>query len=272
MNTPMSDPQTIVDGATRLYGIIGDPIAQVGSPRMLTAAFRSARVNALCVPLHVLPGMFDETLRGLRALGNLDGIIVTVPYKMRALGMVDHLLPAAKLIRAVNVIRREPDGWHGDMLDGRGMVGGLERNGHSVAGKRVMLIGAGGAGSAVAFALAEAGAAAVTLFDVDQVKAADLAARVAAAYPACPVAAAAPQARGHDILINATPIGMAPGDGLPAPLGELDPSLIVFDVITKPEVTPLLQHARACGCPAYGGRHMLEAQAKAMLRFFGIPT
>ncbi len=82
--------------------------------------------------------------------------------------------------------------------------------------------------------------------------------------------AAPPTAAGHDILVNATPIGMAPGDGLPAELGRLDPRLLVVDIIIKPEVTPLLRHARACGCRTVGGRVMLEGQAEEVARFFGI--
>jgi shikimate dehydrogenase len=110
------------------------------------------------------------------------------------------------------------------------------------------------------------------LFDLDAVKANDLAARVRAAYPSCAVTVAAPTAENHDLLINATPAGMKPDDDPPVPLDTLDARLFVVDVITRPEVTPLLRHAQACGCRTMGGRHMLDGQAAEIMRFFGYKT
>src|SRR5215470_9682986 len=176
----------IVDGATRLYCIIGDPVAQTGSPRVYSERFRAAGHNAILVPFHVPGAAFEPTVRGIMALGNLDGIIVTVPFKPRMLQFADRILPTAQKVGAVNALRREPDGqWTGDMFDGRGMVRAITATSGPVAGRNVMLIGAGGAGSAIACALAEAGAASITLCDVDEGKARALAARVAAVAPAC---------------------------------------------------------------------------------------
>jgi shikimate dehydrogenase len=258
----------IVDGATRLFGIIGDPISQVGSPRMFTGLFRASGRNALMVPLHVRPDRFDETVRGLKALANLDGIVITIPYKARILAHVDRVLPMGEKVGAINAMRRDADGgWTGDMFDGRGLVRALRDRSHDPAGWRAMLIGAGGAGSALAIALADAGAAAIAIHDTDPAKSATLAARVAQYFPRCRVTVAQPTGDGCDILINASPIGMAPGDGLPAPLGRLDPTMLVFDVVLKSEPTPLLRHAESCGCRTLGGRAMMEAQADAMLEF-----
>jgi shikimate dehydrogenase len=265
----MSPPEpTIVDGATRLFGIIGDPIAQVGSPRMFTGLFRAAGRNALMVPLHVKPDRFDETVRGLKALANLDGIVITIPYKGRILAHVDRVLPMGEQVGAINAMRRDRDGgWTGDMFDGRGLVRALRARGHDPAGEHVMLIGAGGAGSALAIALADAGAKAIAIHDTDPAKSAALAARVAKYFPDCRATVATPTGDGHDILINASPIGMDPGDGLPAPFGRLDPKLLVFDVVLKSEPTPLLRLAESCGCRTLGGRAMMEAQADAMIEF-----
>ncbi len=261
----------IVDGATRLYGIIGDPIVQVGSPVAFTQRFRCAGRNAILVPFHVLGPAFDQTVRGIMALENLDGLIATVPYKSRILAHVDRVQSTGKQVGAVNAVRRDPDGkWTGDMFDGRGLVRGLERHGHQVAGRRVLLIGAGGAGSAIGCALAEAGAAAITLFDIDKDKAQALVGRVAAAFPACAVRLDRPTAADHDVIINATPVGMAETDGMPAPLEKFDPNVVVADVIVKEKPTALLRHAQACGCPTMSGQSMLEAQIDEMLRFFGM--
>ncbi len=261
----------IVDGATRLFGIIGDPIAQVRSPEILTARLRGAGRNAILVPLHVAGERFDETVRGLKALANLDGLVITVPYKARVLSHVDRLLANGMRVGAINAMRREADGsWTGDNFDGRGLVRGLRELGHRVAGHRAAVIGCGGAGSAVAVAFAEEGASALSLFDADERRAGDLAHRVRAAFPDCAAARAAPQPDAVDILVNATPVGMAPGDGLPVPLGPLDPRLLVIDVVMKPPLTPLLRHAEACGCRTVPGRVMLEGQVEELIRFFGI--
>lgn len=273
MNAMPNPPnqQVLIDGATRLYAIIGDPIVQVKSPGVFNPRFAEAGMNAVKVPVHVRPESFEATLRGLMAIANLDGMMVTVPYKSRVIPLLDHVLPMAAKVGAVNAMRRETDGsWTGDMFDGRGLVRGLRERDIRLDGRRIMLVGAGGGGSAVAVAVADAGAAKLRIFDVDPARADALAGRVAKAYPACQVSAGAPEIAGHDMLINATPIGMAPGDGFPAPLDGLTADVLVVDIIMKPEVTPLLAHARGLGCVALGGKVMLEGQAEEVARFFGI--
>jgi shikimate dehydrogenase len=268
--TSTSDGGRIVDGATRLFCIIGDPVAQTGSPRVFSARFRAAGRNAILVPFHVPDAVFENAVRGIMALGNLDGIIVTVPYKARMLAFVDRILPTGRAVGAVNALRREADGtWAGDMFDGRGMLRALTERGHRVAGRAVVLIGAGGAGSAIACALAAAEAASITLSDLDQGKARALAARIAAIAPACTLRIGPATAEGVDILVNASPVGMKPEDGLPAPLGTLPPQVVVADVVLKDD-TPLLRHARACGCATVRGEEMMLGQVDEMLAFFGM--
>jgi shikimate dehydrogenase len=268
----MSDgPQPAIDGSTRLLGIIGDPIAQVKSPPLLNRRFAQAGANTVLLPMHVLPEAFDKTVRGLMALGNLDGLIVTVPYKARAVALADKIEPMAEKVGAINALRREADGsWSGDMFDGRGLVRGLADQGLTVAGKSVMLIGAGGAGSAVAVAFAEAGASPIAIHDVDGGKAATLVERVAKAHPEAKPRLAQPRAAGFDIIVNATPVGMAPRDGLPAEIGALTAPQLVIDVIATPEITPLLARARASGCRTVGGKTMLSGQAAELETFFRI--
>src|SRR5262249_41804054 len=162
MRMPDVERAHAVNGATRLYGIIGDPIAQVRSPAVFTEKFRALGVNAVLVPLQAQPAAFGDCMRGLKALANLDGMLVTIPFKNSVMAYVDTVLPAARRIGAVNALRRERDGsWSGDMFDGTGFLGGLRASGVDPKGRSIMLIGAGGAGSAIADALAEAGAAAI---------------------------------------------------------------------------------------------------------------
>jgi shikimate dehydrogenase len=265
--------QPIVNGATRLYGIIGDPIVQVGSPRLYTERFRAAGRNAVLVPFHVLPDRFEETVRGLKALANLDGLVITVPYKARILPFVDRLMAMGEKVGAINVMRRDGDGrWTGDMFDGRGFVKAVRKAGHRLEGRRVMLIGAGGVGSAIAVALAEAGAASIAIADVEAARAQTLADRVARAFPACRAVVSAPVAEGYDIIVNASPVGMAADDGLPAPLGPMDPSTLAFDVVVKSEPTAFLRHARSFGCPTLSGYAMMETQVDEAIAFLDRPT
>ncbi len=261
----------IVDGATQLYGIIGDPIVQAKSPEVFTARFQAAAVNAVLVPMHVKPESFDQTVRGLKALANLHGIIATIPYKSRILEFVDRVLPTGRRVGAINAMRREPDGrWAGDMFDGKGLVAGLRANGVEPRGQRVMLLGAGGAGSAIADALAEAGVAAITLFDQDGAKAVRLAERIAHEHPSSSCRVAAPTIEGQDVLINATPVGMLPTDGLPADFTSFHAQLFVVDIVPRTENTSLLVRARSAGCRTMAGREMVNGQVEEIMRFFGV--
>src|SRR6185437_12144579 len=116
-------PERIVDGATRIFAIIGEPIAQVKSPAAITKRFRAAGRNALLIPLNIPTAHFDDVMRGLKALANFDGYVVTIPHKERVMAHVDRLLPIASAVGAANVARRERDGsWSGEMYDGEGLV------------------------------------------------------------------------------------------------------------------------------------------------------
>lgn len=267
----MAEDQVIaINGSTRLIAIVGDPIDQVGSPGLINPRLKKRGINAVLVPFHVLQDEFEEAMRGIMRLANLSGIIITVPFKQRAATLVDHIGETGRQVGGINAMRREPDGsWSGDMFDGRGLVRAIGLAGCSLQGQRVLLLGAGGAGSAIAPAFAAAGARSITLFDPDASRAQRLAERVRQAYPGCEIAAGAPAAAGHDVLVNASPIGMKLGDGLPAPLGSLDPACLVIDIVPKPEITPLIATARAAGCQTVGGLAMIDAQAETFLEFFG---
>ncbi len=262
--------QALVSGTTRLLAILGDPITQVLSPEVLNPRLAKAKADALLIPLHVPSPDFETVMPALLRLGNLAGLIFTVPFKQRAIAFADRVLPAGQQIGTVNAMRRDPDGcWTADMFDGTGLVRALEQLDAAPRNRRVLLLGAGGVGRAIAVALARAGAQALTLFDLDRDKAGRLAADVRRFYPDCAVTTPdAIDARGSDIIVNATPIGMAPNDGLPVPLN-LQPGMIVFDVVTKPPITPLLAEAARMGCRFGGGRLMVDCQADALLEFFG---
>ena len=264
----MAGSQPRVTGRSRLYVIIGDPIEQVKSPEVLNPLMAAAGTAAILVPAQVAPDKLAAAVRGLQAIGNLDGIIITVPHKMRMLELVDEVLPTGQRVGAINAARREPDGrWVGDNFDGKGMVAGLRKHGHEPQGKRALLVGAGGAGSAVGFALAEAGVTRLTVADLDRAKAERLARGVAQAFPAAGAVVGAADATGYELVVNATPIGMAPGDPSPIDPAGLAPGMVVADVIILAHDTPLLAAARQRGCAVMGGRPMTEGQAHEMGRF-----
>ncbi len=268
----MSQPRAqMIDGGTRIYGIIGDPIAQAKSPAVFNEIFRALAKNAAMIPLHAKPANFDACVRGLKSLANFDGLLVTLPFKTSIIPHTDNILPAAKRIGAINALRREPDGtWSGDMFDGKGCVAGLRASGLDPTGRSIMLIGAGGAGSAIADALAEAGASTIAIFDYDEGKAKGLAAKIVKSHAGCRAVVRPPTVEGMDVLINATPVGMAPKDGLPAELGPFSDKLFVGDIVPRSNATPLIALARNSGCRTMEGKAMVTGQADAILQFFGL--
>ena len=260
----------MISGATRLYVILGDPIAKVRSPEAFNGAFDRHGVDAVLVPVECAPVDLATTVGGLKRMRNLDGMIFTMPHKAGARALVDQVSETGRLVGAINAARRDPGGdWRGDMFDGQGFVRGLHRQGHEPRGRRAALLGAGGAGRAIAFALAEEGVASISVHDLEPAKAVALAADLLSAYPALEPRAGPPRAGEFDLLVNATPTGMNPDDPLPWPVAGLAAGTIVGDVTTKPEITPFLAAARERGCAIVSGRDMVEGQLGALFRFFG---
>ena len=135
-------------GRTSLYAILGNPIAQAGSPALFNSAFRRRGATAVLVPMQVKAADLASTLRGLRGVGNLRGLVLTTPHKAAAIGLVDSIGAEARLVGSINAVRCDPDGrWHGENFDGLGCLRGLRAAGHSVAGRRVLVVGTGGAGA-----------------------------------------------------------------------------------------------------------------------------
>ena len=263
-----TDQVDYISGRTRLFGIVGHPIEQVRSPEMFTAEFRRRALDAILVPLHVLPEDFEALLPQLLRLSNLDGVIFTIPYKLRACALADRLGEQARIVGAINALGRRPRGWRGDMFDGIGCVDAFRRRGIPLIGRHALLLGAGGAGSAIGVALASERPASLRVYDVDATRAEALAARIGGAFPGLTVSAGAPQLDGIDILLNATPSGMLDDARLPIAITSLPRAMTVFDAIVKPETTPLLALAERCGCTTVRGREMMRGQIARIVDFF----
>ena len=149
---------------------------------------------------------------------------------------------------------------------------GVQRKGARVAGARALVVGAGGVGSAIAASLAAAGLAEIGLFDVHAASAEALAGRLRTHYPALDVRTGGNDPAGYDIVVNATPMGMKPGDPLPVDIERVAPGTFVGEVVMKEEFTPLLRAASAKGCPVQVGADMLFEMIPAYLEFFGFGT
>lgn len=260
----------MITGHTKLYGIVANPIAHVKTPEEVNKHFAALGHDGVLVPFHVLPENLAQFVDSLRKLENLGGLVVTVPHKTAILSLCDRLEGDAAAIGAANVIRRESDGTLvGVMLDGKGFVSGLAASDIDVTGMNACLLGAGGAASAIAFALAEAGVARLTIVNRSEDKARDLAARVNERYPAVRIDAGAPQTASRDLIVNATSLGLRADDPLPLDDLAFHAGQIVAEVIMEPEVTPLLAAARDKGARIHFGRPMLRQQIRLMAEHMG---
>jgi shikimate dehydrogenase len=258
-----------ITGATRLYAIVGDPIVQVRSAEVFTQRFAQAGFDAVLVPAQVSLDKFETIIPALMALGNLDGLLVTAPLKATMARYASRLGETAACIGAVNALRREADGsWTGDIFDGAGFVRGIERKGERLHGRRVLMFGAGGAGSAIACALAAAGVRSIRIVSPDPARGASLSAAVRAAFPDCDIAMASASRDDIDMVVNASPVGMRPGDGLPGDIGLLTAATLVGDVVVSAAPTALIQQAIEHGCHWVNGHDMHAGQIDAILAFF----
>ncbi|AQH03100.1 shikimate dehydrogenase [Burkholderia sp. KK1] len=266
-----SELNAAIAGDTRLFAIVGDPIAQARSPLVFNEIFQRMGVNAVLVPMQIPAASLATAIAGLKDIGNLDGIVVTVPHKISMNPLVDRLQPIAQKVGAINCMRRAPSGeWIGEMYDGEGFTRGLRKQGHEPRGMSVFQAGAGGAGKALAHALASAGVRSLQLIDVDRAKQDALIAELAEAYPDVNVSAGSTAPEGVDMVVNATPCGMGGDDPLPFDIDRLDRRVLVADIIMKPERTRLLREAEARGHRIHLGRHLLENQAEIIAEFFGV--
>lgn len=260
-----------ITGETRFYVVVGDPIRQVRSTELYNKLASDLELDVVFIPVQFTANDAETAIAGLRVFKNLGGIIPTIPHKTGFLRVVDELSDRARMVGAVNSIRCEPDGcWRGDIFDGVGYVNGLLTNDHSPAGRSVLLIGAGGAGSSMAYALAEAGVSRLQIYDIAQDKAARVASGVVCNFPAVAAATGPPDPRGFDIIANATPVGMAEDDPYPLDPDLLEPGQLVTEMIMKPSITRFLKAAKEKGCDTQVGYEALKGQAKANLEFFGL--
>lgn len=260
-----------ITGKTRVFMVVADPIAQVRAPELYNALFRRHGVDAVLVPAHVAPLHFAGFARQVLAAKNIDGLWLTIPHKTAMLALLDRCGRFGQVAQAVNAVRRNTDGsLEGALFDGIGFVAALRHAGFEPHGRRVLLVGAGGAGVAIATALADAGVARLSLFDARPARAAEVRARLAAHYPVEVEVPAEPDPARHDLVVNCTPLGLKDSDPLPFDAARLDPEALVVDILMKSQPTPLLRACAQRGIAAEPGFEMLVQQVPAYLDFFGL--
>jgi shikimate dehydrogenase len=246
--------------------IVGHPVSQVRSPVLFNARFHDRGIAGVMVGIDVLPDAAASFIDALRAWRDTPGCVVTMPYKQQFAGLVDQRTARADLLDAVNVIRRAPDGrLSADMLDGDGFMAAAVGHGFAPAGRTASVVGAGGAGAAIALALRDAGAASVHLTDIVPGRAATLAGRLGAPVTADPADPAT-----LDLIVNASQAGMD-GASMPAcDLTALRPTCLVADLVTQPEMTLFLLAAERRGLAIQRGTETAEGQCQALGQFLGV--
>lgn len=260
----------MITGKGRVIAHIGYPTESFKAPMIYNPWFEAQGHDAIVVPLGVRSEDFVRMFPDLFRITTMHGALITMPHKITVLQLVDEVTPTAQIAGAANAVLKRPDGsLLADMFDGAGFVRGVERKGRVIAGTRVLVVGAGGVGSAIAASLAAAGPSHMMLFDMNAAGAEALAGRLRQHYPGIDVATSSRDPAGYDLVVNATPLGMKPGDPLPFDIDRVAPSTFVGEVVMKEEYTPLLRAAAAKGCPVQVGTDMLFEMIPAYLEFFG---
>jgi len=257
----------MTSGRTRICGLIGDPIEHTLSPVMHNAAFRSKGLDYLYLPFRVKREWLSQAIDGMRAL-NIRGLNVTIPHKVDVIPYLNELAPLAEKIGAVNTIVNDDGVLKGYNTDAAGFLKALLKRGIKPEGKRVVILGAGGASRAISFILAERSASLVILnrqLEFDW--AAQLASRLSQSFQSEAKAlelnepnlkASLSQA---DILVNTTSLGMSPNSNeTPVPAKLLRPEFVVFDIVYNPIQTRLLKEAEGVGAETINGLEMLVEQ------------
>lgn len=262
----MSDLKPIT-GQTKIFGIFGQPIAHTLSPFMHNAAFDAVGLPCRYVPFEVRPDRLEGAVKGILSLG-IRGVNITLPHKEAVLPFLDQVDEEAEMIGAVNTIEVASDRLIGRNTDGRGFLESLRERKVDLSGKRVILLGAGGAAKAVAAVLAQQPISEMVIVARTAARGKGLADRLAVISPRLKTSL-----RGVDfgsdfpsrpdrptLLVNTTPLGMKQADPVPFPSHLLDSRWSVADLIYRPEETPLLAAAKKAGATVIPGLGMLLHQ------------
>ncbi|WP_417210543.1 shikimate dehydrogenase family protein [Antarctobacter sp.] len=253
-----------LNGRTRLYPLLGDPIVYARSPDWLSNHMAKRGMNCISLPMEVPEGKLDVVMQGLAATTNVDGVSFTMPHKTAGFAYCATVTETSRLLGVVSAARRNKDGsWHGHTTDGDAFVKAQIDKGATVKGARVLVLGAGGAGSAIVISMLDQGAGEVVVHDADESRAAGLV-EMLKAKAGDRVRVGSNDPTGFDLVSNATPMGMDAGDPLPLDPAKLTAGMFVGDVIAGHGETALIKAARAAGCRTADGDDMVVAVLDVM--------
>jgi shikimate dehydrogenase len=262
-----------IDGNTELIAHIGYPTHSFKSPLIYNPYFEKEGINALVVPMGCKAEHYPAFLKSVFQLTNIRGALITMPHKVTTLALLDDVTSTVKVAGACNAVKLDQNGrLVGDMFDGAGFVRGVQRKGFVLTDKRVLVVGTGGVGSAIAASLAAENIKAISLFDVNMQSCENLAQRLKHEYPKIEVCTGSNDPEGHDLVVNATPMGMNEGDPLPMDVSRISPDTFVGEVVMRTEMTAFLLAAQNRGCRVQVGSDMLFEQIPAYLEYFGFKT
>lgn len=269
-----------ISGKTRLLGLIGTPVEHSKSPAMYNYCFKKFGLDWAYLAFDVPREKVGEAIQAIRTL-NLRGANVTMPCKNAVIPYLDELSPAAQAIQAVNTIVNENGRLIGHNTDGCGYTQNLRRSGTDVCGKKIVLLGGGGAASAIAIQAALEGAKEIAVFNLKDAFWPQVEQRLEAidqAVSGCRISLRDLEDKGAlkvaidrcDILSNATRVGMAPYEDQSniTDLSWLRPDLVVTDVVYAPPATKMLREAQAAGCKTCDGLGMLLCQGAEAFRLY----
>ena len=263
-----------IQGSTDLFLMPGDPVTNVRVPRMFNAVFERFGIDAVMVPARVPVRDLAVFLKASFLARNVRGMVIAPPHKPLVISLLDGCGLLGRVAGSVNIVRRTESGeLEGDLFDGEGFTSALEHFNIPYRGKRVLILGAGVTGAAMGVALADGGtvdgAAHVAFYDPVAGKAAGLAAQLDAFFDATVVAVASSDPAGYDLVVNASQMGLASGDGMPCDVARIEPHAAVFDVLLRGQPTPFVRAARARGLHAQPGFEMLIQQIPYYLDYYG---
>jgi shikimate dehydrogenase len=264
-----------ITGKTKTYAVLGQPIQHTRSPPMHNAALRALEMDAVYLPYEVAPGQLMEVLHAMRAMG-FGGVNLTIPHKEVAFAGITDLDESAQLVGAVNTVQFTEAGLKGFSTDGYGILQAIEEAfGISVKGRSVSVVGCGGAGRSMALVCAREGAASITLWNRTPARAEQVAAEIGdvPVQLVTDLEADAAVIRASELIIQATSVGMKPGDSSPLPADCFREGQKLIDTIYALEETPIMQLARSAGAEAVNGLGMLLHQgAKSFEIWTGVPA
>ncbi len=257
-----------LNGRTRLYPLLGDPIVYARSPDWLSKHMAKRGMNCISLPMEVPDGKLKVVMDGLAATGNVDGLSLTMPHKITGVPYCATLSETSQMLGVVSAIRRNKDGsWHGHTTDGDAFVKAQIDRGAKVAGAKVLVMGAGGAGSAVVISMLEQGAGEVAVFDLDPARAARIVGLMQERAPGRVRVAETNDPTGFDIVSNATSMGMSDADPIPVDPAKLTSDMFVGDVVAGHGETKIIKAAKAAGCKTADGDDMVVAVLDVMCDF-----